>query len=76
MPGNGNSVDLDGSTGSGNFPAGELRSFMSFAQGNYIVQFDFAGNLRDAPAQTTLVCIGSSCQSLTPANNQPYTLET
>jgi hypothetical protein len=76
MPGNGNSVDLDGSTGSGNSPAGELKSFMVFATGNYIVQFDLAGNLRGAPAQTTVVCIGDSCQSLHPANSQPYTLET
>jgi hypothetical protein len=55
MPGNGNSVDLDGSTGSGHSPAGELKSFLSFALGSYIVQFDLAGNLRDAPAQTTVV---------------------
>jgi hypothetical protein len=75
MPSNGNSVDLDGSTGSGHSPAGELKSFLSFVLGNYIVQFDLAGNLRGATAQTTTVCIGGSCQSLSPANNQPYTLE-
>jgi hypothetical protein len=69
-----NAVDLDGSTGSGNLPAGEIQSIQSLALGNYKVQFELAGNLRGAPAQTTQICIGSSCQSLTPLNTQPYTL--
>ena len=56
----GNSVDLDGSTGYGNTPiAGELQSVMSLATGDYTVTFVMAGNLRGAPAQTTVVHIGS-----------------
>ena len=72
----GNSVDLDGSTGNGNSPAGELQSVASLALGDYTVQFLLAGNLRGAAAETTTVSIGGQSQSLTPANNQPYTLET
>ena len=45
----GNSVDLDGSTGSGNSPAGELQSLTSLSTGSYTVQFEFAGNERRAP---------------------------
>jgi len=69
-----NAVDLDGSTGYGNSPAGELQSVQSLALGNYTVQFELAGNMRGATAQTTDLCIGTSCQSLTPSNTQPYTL--
>jgi hypothetical protein len=72
----GNSVDLDGSTGNGNSPAGELQSVTSLATGNYTLQFMLAGNLRGAPAQTTTVSIGSQSYSLTPSNSTPYTLET
>jgi hypothetical protein len=73
----GNSVDLDGSTGTGFSPAGELQSIQSLALGNYTVSFLLAGNLRGAPAQTTLVAIGGSAPvSFTPLNTQPYTLET
>jgi hypothetical protein len=74
LPAGAHAVDLDGSTGSGNYPAGELQSVQSLALGNYTVQFELAGNLRGNVAQTTVVCVGASCQSLTPANNQPYTL--
>jgi hypothetical protein len=72
----GNSVDLDGTTGSGNSPAGELQSVMSLATGNYTVQFEFAGNERGALPETTVINIGDESFSLTPQNSQGYTLTT
>ncbi len=73
--GAGNSVDLDGSTGTGFVPAGELQSIASLSFGNYDVQFLLAGNLRSAPNQTTAIAIGSSVIDVTPSSNtQPYTL--
>lgn len=73
----GNSVDLDGSTGSGFVPAGELQSVASLATGNYTVSFLLAGNLRGAANETTVVSIGGQSISVTPASNaQPYTLYT
>ena len=70
-------MDLDGSTGSGFAPAGEMQSVMSLATGSYEVSFDLAGNLRGAPNQTVAVQIGSGPHQLdiTPSSNtQPYTL--
>jgi hypothetical protein len=58
-PGNGNYVDLDGSTGSGNNPAGRLDSVLTFLAGTYTLSFDLGGNARGAPAQTTVVSLGS-----------------
>jgi PEP-CTERM motif len=72
----GNSVDLDGTTGSGNSPAGELQSITSLSTGSYTVQFEFAGNERGAPPETTVVSIGNQSFSLTPPNSQGYTLTT
>jgi PEP-CTERM motif len=72
----GNSVDLDGSTGSGNSPAGELQSITSLATGSYTVQFEFAGNERGALPETTVISIGNQSFSLTPPNSQGYTLTT
>lgn len=69
----GNSVDLDGSTGTGFSPAGEIQSVQSLAKGDYTVSFLLAGNLRGAPVQTTVVSIGSQSYSITPSNTQPYT---
>ena len=60
-PGNGNYVDLDGSTGYGNTPfAGILQSNASFGAGTYTVSFDLGGNARGAAAQTTEVYLGST----------------
>src|ERR1700683_77746 len=42
----GNSVDLDGSTGNGNFPSGEIQSIASLTTGVYSVHFLLAGNMR------------------------------
>jgi hypothetical protein len=72
----GNSVDLDGSTGSGNSPAGELRSVMSLPTGNYTLQFEFAGNERGATPETTVISLGGTSFSLTPPSSQGYTLTT
>jgi hypothetical protein len=72
----GNSVDLDGSTGTGFTPAGEIQSIASLPTGNYTVSFELAGNLRGAPVQITEVSIGSQTVDFMPANNQGYQLVT
>jgi hypothetical protein len=72
QPGHGRYVDLDGSTGSNNDPAGVLQSNSTFAAGTYTLTFDLAGNLRGAPAQTTTVSLGSWSVDLTPANNAGF----
>ena len=75
-PGNGNYVDLDGSTGSGNLPfAGVLQSNASFGAGKYTLSFDLGGNARSAPAQTTEVFLGSTLvASLTLDSGSPLSL--
>jgi len=70
----GNSVDLDGSTGSGFVPAGEIQSNAILPTGTYTVTFELAGNLRGAPVQTTEVSIGGQTVSFSPAANQGYEL--
>ncbi|HWY63127.1 MAG TPA: PEPxxWA-CTERM sorting domain-containing protein [Rhizomicrobium sp.] len=73
----GNSVDLDGTTGTGFSPVGEIQSLASLVLGNYSVSFELAGNLRGAFNQTTAVSIGSQTINITPSSNaQPYTLYT
>jgi hypothetical protein len=70
----GNSVDLDGSTGSGFTPAGEIQSVDTLALGDYTVDFLLAGNQRGATNQTVEVAIGNMTIDVTPASNaQPYT---
>lgn len=76
QPGNGNYVDLDGSSGNGHNPAGQLTSVMTFGPGNYTLTFDLAGNLRGAPAQTTTASLGSFSQIFSPANNSGFALQT
>jgi hypothetical protein len=74
-----NAVDLDGSTGTGFSPAGQLESVKSLLAGSYEVQFYLAGNLRGAQAQTTTVTIGNETITLNPnpvPNTQDYTLYT
>src|SRR5229473_5571328 len=46
FPGNGNYVDLDGTTHGGP-PAGQLTSKSSFGTGNYILSFMLGGNSRN-----------------------------
>jgi len=73
----GNSVDLDGSTGSGFSPAGKIQSVMSLPSGDYTVSFLLAGNMRGAAVQTTQVCLGSQCVDISPPlpAGQGYTPE-
>jgi hypothetical protein len=75
-PGNGNYVDMDGSTGSGNNPAGQLTSNASFGPGNYTLSFMLGGNARGAPAQTTDIQLGSFLQSITLNSGDPLALYT
>jgi hypothetical protein len=72
----GNSIDLDGSTGNGNAPAGEITSGMLTSPTGFTVTFELAGNLRGAFAQTTVVSLGGQSVSFTPLATQGYTLET
>jgi hypothetical protein len=68
----GNSVDLDGSTGTGFSPSGELQSTTSLALGNYFVSFEISANQRSAPLQGVTVNIGNSAASevtFTPSTN-------
>ena len=59
IPGHGSYIDLDGSTGSGNNPAGQLTSAASFGAGTYNLTFDLAGNQRGQVAQTTQITLGA-----------------
>jgi hypothetical protein len=75
-PGNGNYVDLDGSTGSGNNPAGIVKSIGTFAAGQYTLTFDLGGNARGAPAQTTTIQLGSFIDNILLNSGDPFTLYT
>jgi hypothetical protein len=75
-PGNGNYVDLDGSTGSGNNPAGIVKSIATFAAGQYSLTFDLGGNARGAPAQTTTIQLGSFIDNIMLNSGAPFTLVT
>lgn len=76
-PGNGNYVDLDGSSGTGNNPAGVLKSKTSFGAGTYTLSFDLAGNARGAANQTTIVTLGgTTVASLNLSSSDPFTLHT
>lgn len=76
QPGNGNYVDLDGSSGSGHNPAGQLTSIATFGPGSYTLTFDLAGNLRGAAPQTTTVSLGSFSQVFAPANTDGFGTQT
>jgi hypothetical protein len=54
----GNSVDLDGSTGLNNNPAGQLQSVAILPTGDYSVSFVLSGNQRGFAQQTTQINIG------------------
>ena len=71
-------MDLDGTTGNGNTPAGELDSLASFGPGSFTLSFDLRGNGRKigpnpAPAQTTVVSLGAWSTSITQPNAAPFT---
>jgi hypothetical protein len=75
QPGNGYYVDLDGSTGGGHDPAGQLTSTGIFGPGTYTLQFLLAGNLRGAPDQSTTVNLGDFSATLTPSSTTAFTLQ-
>ena len=65
-PGQGNCVDLDGTTGSGNLPdSGQLTSNGSFGPGTYTLRFDLSGNERSPSPQTTDISLGAFSTALT-----------
>jgi hypothetical protein len=75
LPGNGRYVDLDGSTGNGDDPAGILRSKATFGAGDYTLSFRLAGNQRGQTPRFTDVFLGNDLiASLLPAANAPFTL--
>ena len=72
FPGNGNYVDLDGSTGYGNLPvAGQLESNSAVGAGKYTLTFDLGGNARGAADQTTVISLGGFTDSITLASGAP-----
>ena len=74
VPGNGNYIDLDGSTSQ----AGVLSHTVSgIADGNYTVSFQLAGNQRSAGPDVVDVTFGGTTHQYTLADNAPlatYTL--
>jgi hypothetical protein len=74
-PGHGNYLDLDGSTGYGFSPAGVVTSVASFGAGTYNLTFDLGGNARAAPAETTVITLGSTTiATITLLSGDPYSL--
>jgi hypothetical protein len=74
-PGQGDCVDLDGSTGNGNDPAGILQSKALVGAGTYTLSFDLQGNERGAAAQTTVVTLGATpIASIKLGSSDPYKL--
>ncbi len=76
LPGHGYYVDLDGTTGSGNNPSGQLTSVLAFGPGSYTLSFDLAGNNRGYGSQTTTVSLGGFSTTLTPVNSDPFITHT
>ena len=74
--GHGNYVDLDGTTGGGNNPAGQLTSTASFGPGSYSLSFLLGGNARGAAAQTTTISLGDFTTSINLASGDPLKLYT
>jgi hypothetical protein len=68
----GNSVDLDGSTGT----AGTLQSIGAFGPGKYTLSFLLAGNMRGDVNKTTTISLGDWSTPLDLPASSPYTLYT
>jgi hypothetical protein len=64
----GNSVDLDGSTGTGHSPAGQLVSWASFT-GDFTLSFALSGNQRTTLGASTTVSLGGQSYTITPTDN-------
>lgn len=75
-PGHGNYLDLDGSTGSGHDPAGQITSLAAFGPGTYSLSFLLGGNARGVPDRTTLISLGDFSTSITLASADPLALHT
>jgi PEP-CTERM motif-containing protein len=73
QPGHGNYLDLDGSTGSGNNPAGQITSVDSFAAGAYSLSFLLGGNDRISQTQSTTISLGDWSTTITPGASDPFT---
>lgn len=71
-PGHGSYVDLDGSTGSGHDPAGELTSIAAFGAGKYTLSFLLAGNARGQVARTTRVSLGDFSVDILLSSADPF----
>jgi hypothetical protein len=72
-PGNGNYVDLDGSTGGQN-PAGGSTTNTVFAAGSYTLDFNLGGSTR-GDTNTVRVVLGDFSQDITLASNAGFTLQ-
>lgn len=64
----GNSVDLDGSTGGGHTPAGQLVSFASFT-GDFFLSFALSGNQRTTLGSSTTISLDGQSFTITPTDN-------
>lgn len=70
-PGNGNYVDLDGTTGAQN-PAGGITTNMSFAAGSYTLKFNLGGSTR-GDSNDVRVSLGDFSQLITLASGAGFT---
>jgi hypothetical protein len=72
-----NVVDMDGSTGTGFSPAGEIQSVASLAAGSYTLSFWVSGNQRTDTSRSLDISLGSWSTTLSSLSESfPWTLET
>jgi hypothetical protein len=72
-----NVVDMDGSTGTGFNPAGEIQSITSLAAGSYTLSFWVSGNQRTDTSRSLDISLGSWSTTLPSLPESfPWTLET
>jgi PEP-CTERM motif len=71
-PGNGNYVDLDGTT-PGQNPAGQITTDDSFGAGTYTLSFDLGGSTR-GDTNTVEVALGNFVKDITLASSAPLAL--
>jgi hypothetical protein len=72
-----NVVDMDGSTGVNNSPAGEIQSIATLAAGSYTLSFWVSGNQRNSTERSVDVSLGSWSKTIGPLpESSPWTLET
>ena len=71
-----NVVDMDGSTGTGFSPAGEIQSIASLAAGTYTLSFWVSGNQRNPTQRSLDVSLGGWSTVIGPlSESSPWTLE-